>query len=128
MDATVAFYRWLGLEIEDGYRPEHVAVPVANGLTIEFDATDFVPMWDAGWRGGTGGSTVLSFECRTREAVDELFEDLTAAGYAAHQRPYDAFWGTRYAIVEDPDGNGVGLMSPIDPGRKSWPPRRPATA
>ena len=29
-------------------------------------------------------------------------------------KPSDAFQGARYAIVEDPDGNPVGLMSPID--------------
>ena len=30
------------------------------------------------------------------------------------QEPYDAFWGARYAVVSDPDGNGVGIMSPVD--------------
>jgi hypothetical protein len=38
------------------------------------------------------------------------------------QPPYDAFWGARYAIVEDPDGIAVGLMSPISPDFKSVPP------
>lgn len=35
--------------------------------------------------------------------------------------PYDAVWGPRYAVVEDPDGNAVGIMSPIDPQRRSDP-------
>jgi hypothetical protein len=35
---------------------------------------------------------------------------------------FDAFWGARYAIVADPDGNDVGLMSPIDESRRTWPP------
>jgi hypothetical protein len=38
------------------------------------------------------------------------------------QVPYDAFWGARYAIVADPDGNEVGLMSPRDDDRRSFPP------
>jgi uncharacterized glyoxalase superfamily protein PhnB len=38
------------------------------------------------------------------------------------QRPYDAFWGGRFAVVADPDGNEVGLMSPIDERRRHWPP------
>ena len=42
---------------------------------------------------------------------------LIAAGHTALQPPYDAFWGARYAIVEDPDGNAVGLMGPIDRAR-----------
>ena len=63
----------------------------------------------------------------SRDAVDEIYEDLTAAGYTGEQRPYDAFWGARYAIVNDPDGNSVGIMSPIDPGLKALrlPPDSP---
>lgn len=34
----------------------------------------------------------------------------------------DAFWGARFAVVADPDGNEVGLMSPIDEERRRWPP------
>ena len=58
----------------------------------------------------------------SREAVDEVYADLTAAGYVGLQPPHDAFWGARYAIVEDPDGIAVGLMSPISPDFKSVPP------
>jgi catechol 2,3-dioxygenase-like lactoylglutathione lyase family enzyme len=28
----------------------------------------------------------------------------------------------RYAIVADPSGNDVGLMSPVDESMRSWPP------
>jgi predicted enzyme related to lactoylglutathione lyase len=38
------------------------------------------------------------------------------------QPPYDTFCGARYAILLDPDGNYVGLMSPPDPARRSAPP------
>jgi hypothetical protein len=42
-----------------------------------------------------------------------------SAGYAGQQAPFDAFFGARYAIVTDPDGNAVGIMSPRDPARQS---------
>ena len=35
--------------------------------------------------------------------------------------PYDAFFGSRYAIVFDPDGNQVGIKSPIEADRKYVP-------
>ena len=54
--------------------------------------------------------------------MDARYADLTAAGYRGQQPPWDAFWGARYAVVEDPDGNPVGLMSPIDPARRSAAP------
>lgn len=125
MDAAVAFYRRLGLPVEAEPGAKHVAVTLASGLLIEWDTTDFIAQWDAGWAGSTGGSTVLGFSLPAPQAVDETYADLTGAGYKGHQQPYDAFWGARYAIVEDPDGNGIGLMSPIDAERKYWPPKPP---
>jgi uncharacterized glyoxalase superfamily protein PhnB len=125
MDATLAFYRLLGLEIEAGAGAEHVAVELAGGLRIEWDTVPFAASWDAGASGAAGGSTLLGFSVASREAVDEAYAELVGAGHRGHQPPYDAFWGARYAIVDDPDGNGVGLMSPIDDARAFWPPGRP---
>ena len=36
---------------------------------------------------------------------------LTAAGYTTRRAPWDAFWGQRYAVVVDPDGNGVDVFA-----------------
>jgi len=128
VDATVAFYRRLGLEIDAEPGAVHVEVRLPNGMLLEFDGTAAVPHWDRGWNGSTGGSTVLGFDVSSRDEVDKLYSDLVAAGHGAHQPPYDAFWGARYAIVNDPDGNGVGLMSPIEKERKFWPPSEPPAA
>ena len=65
---------------------------------------------------------MVGFFFDSREAVDECYADLTGAGYDGRQPPFDAFWGARYAIVADPDGHDVGLMSPMDEERRSWPP------
>lgn len=128
MDATVAFYRRLGLAFGAGPGELHVAVRLSDELLLEFDAASFVGQWDSGWRGETGSSTVLGFSVENRERVDVLYADLTTAGYRGRQPPFDAFWGARYAIVDDPDGNGIGLMSPIDAHRKFWPPVPPPEA
>jgi uncharacterized glyoxalase superfamily protein PhnB len=125
MDAAVAFYRRLGLAIEVDAAAHHAAATLPNGVLIEWDTTEFIPQWDAGWAGGTGGSTVLGFSLPTRASVDEVYLDLVRSGYTSHQQPYDAFWGARYAIVEDPDGNPVGLMGPIAADRRYWPPKPP---
>jgi uncharacterized glyoxalase superfamily protein PhnB len=70
---------------------------------------------------------VIGFAVATRQGVDDLYADLTAAGYHGRQRPWDAFWGARYAIDEDPDCNPVGLMSPIEAEHRSPPAQAPAT-
>ena len=128
MDATVAFYRRLGLTINAEAGAVHVEARFPNGMSLEFDSSEFVRKWDSGWSGSTGGSTVLGFSVPSRDRVDALYADLVAAGYRGRQPPYDAFWGARYAIVDDPDGNGVGLMSPIEKERKFWPPAAPPAA
>jgi uncharacterized glyoxalase superfamily protein PhnB len=73
--------------------------------------------------GGTG--IVLGFRVAERGEVDRLYDELTAAGYTGQQPPYDAFWGSRYAVLSDPDGNSVGLMSPREPARRTPPPDPP---
>lgn len=122
MNATRAFYERLGLAVDVASDGRHASARLDNGLTVEFDTVDFVPQWDSGWQWTTGGGAVIGFSLDDREAVDRLYAELTAAGHRAHQPPYDAFWGARYAIVDDPDGHPVGLMSPIEEERRFWPP------
>lgn len=102
----------------------HASSESEAGAHLELDSPNFAPVWNAGWAQRTDlvGRIVLGFRLATREAVDERFDTLTCAGYRALQPPFDAFWGARYAIVEDPDGIAIGLMSPIDPTRQTRPP------
>jgi catechol 2,3-dioxygenase-like lactoylglutathione lyase family enzyme len=121
MEATVTFYRRLGLTIPDtdpAWQGHHRNARLPGGIDLDFDSVAFARRWDKGWRGGMG---VLGFKVDSRERVDEIYADLIGAGHAGQQEPYDAFWSARYAVVEDPDGNPVGIMSPIDPDRGSDP-------
>ena len=69
---------------------------------------------------------VLGFRVDDRAAVDRTFASLVAAGAVAQHAPYDAFWGVRYAVVSDPDGNAVGIMSPVDDARRTATPPVPS--
>ncbi len=114
MDASLAFYRRLGVDLPDwmpNWDPHHRSANVGGGLDFDLDSTEFASDWNEGSR---GPACVVGFKLSSSEAVDALYADLTDAGYAGQQPPYDAFWGSRYAIVEDPDGNPVGLMGPTD--------------
>ncbi len=100
----------------------HGEADTPGGARLELDNRAMAEIWHASWRAGRSGSrVVVGFSLPSREAVDERYTKLTAVGYASRQPPYDAFWGARYAIVQDPDGNDVGLMSPIDPARRFIP-------
>ncbi len=121
MAAAVTFYRRLGLDIPDtdpAFQVHHRSARLPGGVDLDIDSTDFARHWNVG---SHSGRAVLGFKVSTRERVDSLYSELTAFGYAGQQPPYDAFWGARYAIVEDPEGNPVGIMSPVDADRRSHP-------
>jgi predicted lactoylglutathione lyase len=125
MDATLAFYRRLGFSIEqspDEWGSHHVEVRISDDMSIELDSIGSASIWNQGAKPPSANSVVLNFAVPTRQAVDDLYAHMTTGGYKGQQPPYDAFWGARYAIVEDPDGNGAGLMSPMDPDKRiPWP-------
>lgn len=128
MEAMASFYERLGVDLRGGtpeWDPHHRNTgPDARGVDLDLDSPAFAATWDAGWPGGAG--IVLGFRVSDRADVDRLHDELVAAGHSSQQAPYDAFWGSRYAVVADPDGNAVGLMSPRDPGRRSASPEPPS--
>jgi catechol 2,3-dioxygenase-like lactoylglutathione lyase family enzyme len=133
LDASIAFYRRLGVEIPDGRvwrtptggHHAHAAGQSADqAIAFELDSTALAQRWNTGWNGRADlrGRVVVGFRVPTRMDVDDVFRDMTDAGYRGLQKPHDAFWGARYAIIEDPDGIAVGVMSPVSPDKRSPPP------
>ena len=124
MNAMLDFYRTLGIEItptEPPWDRHHRTLSTSAGIDFDLDSREFATQWNEGWPADQTGP-VIGFRFATREGVDTTYTALVDAGYAGQQRPGDAFWGARFAVVVDPDGNSVGLMSPIDPARRSAPP------
>jgi uncharacterized glyoxalase superfamily protein PhnB len=125
MSASLDFYRRLGVAVSETEedRSPHVQLRMPGGFSLELDTAESVRHWHAAWRSDPASvGVVIGFALPSREAVDERYAELTSAGYRGRQPPFDAFWGARYAIVADPDGNDVGLMSPMDDSRRTWPP------
>jgi uncharacterized glyoxalase superfamily protein PhnB len=125
MTASLEFYRRLGIAPAPGGEPTvgHLQLRMPGGFSLELDTAESARWWHAGWRADpSSGRVVIGFSLPTRQAVDDRYAELTSAGYQGRQPPFDAFWGARYAIVADPDGNDVGLMSPIEESRRTWPP------
>jgi catechol 2,3-dioxygenase-like lactoylglutathione lyase family enzyme len=126
VEASRTFYGRLGLDFGDerdpGWADHHVGAGRGEhaAIDVDLDSTSFVEKWDAGWPGGTG--VVIGFKVDSPQEVDDLVTALAADGVPVQQDPFDAFWGARYAVVSDPDGNGVGIMGPIDPATGSEPP------
>jgi catechol 2,3-dioxygenase-like lactoylglutathione lyase family enzyme len=127
MSASLDFYRRLGIVVpgpEDA-AGAHVQLRMPGGFSLELDTAESARLWHAAWRTDPASvGVVIGFSLPTREAVDDCYQELTSVGYRGRQPPFDAFWGARYAIVAHPDGNDVGLMSPLDQSRRTWPPQQ----
>ena len=130
LQASMDFYARLGISFENPPKDKAGGLYHANGdneggMDFDLDSPAFAQVWNKGWVGRPDlvGRIVLGFRLGSREAVDQSYAELTGAGHRGLQPPYDAFWGARYAVVEDPNGVAVGLMSPIDPARRTWPPQ-----
>ncbi|WP_369195214.1 VOC family protein [Streptomyces djakartensis] len=115
MAASVAFYRRLGFAFpQDAETQPHTEAELPGGLRLMLDTEETVRSFLPGWRPPAGGGrTSLALRCDAPGEVDTLFEELTGAGYHGELKPWDAFWGQRYAVVLDPDGNGVDLFAPL---------------
>ena len=132
-EASIAFYRRLGVEIAEDriwrtasgiHHVTAVSHETGSTLGLDIDSMAFAQRWNTGWQGQDGlrGKVVVGFSLPSRDAVDAVYADLTGAGHPGLQPPYDAVWGARNAVVEDPDGIAVGLMSPVSPEHRSPPP------
>jgi uncharacterized glyoxalase superfamily protein PhnB len=130
MRRSLAFYRLLGVSIDEipiaEWAPHHASGTTSNGVLVEFDSIAFAKQWNPALdEAKLGSSTLPFFHVPLREDVDRVHARVTAAGHRSQKSPEDAFWGARYAIVEDPDGNSVGIMSSIDESMRRAPPPPP---
>jgi uncharacterized glyoxalase superfamily protein PhnB len=121
-DATLGFYRKLGVHIEDGPPGDIRHAHLDGDVTIHIDNEHLAGLYNSSWRSGEQSRVVVGFRVDSAQDVDARYADRTDAGYVGVQPPYDTFWGARYAILADPDGTHVGLMSPPDDTLRYWPP------
>lgn len=111
MKQALDFYRAMGLDIPESANAEpHVEV-AKYGFRLAFDTQSMIKDIYGGWVEPAGHRIELAFRCDSPDAVNELYHSIVDRGYEVHREPWDAFWGQRYAIVKDPDGNLISLFA-----------------
>ncbi len=114
MPRSLAFYRGLGLDIpEPTGDGDFVETTTPNGYRISWNTLQLAKSMDPGWVAPIGHRMELAFKCGSPAEVDAVHAKLVAVGHASHKQPWDAFWGQRYAVIEDPDGNRISLFAPL---------------
>jgi catechol 2,3-dioxygenase-like lactoylglutathione lyase family enzyme len=115
MGKSLAFYRRLGLDVPASADNEpHVETTLPGGLRLAWDTIDTIRSFDPSWTAPQGGPRIgLAFACDDPAEVDRVYAELNQAGYEGHLAPWDAFWGQRYAVLHDPDGNAIDLYASL---------------
>ncbi|MFC9911349.1 VOC family protein [Streptomyces sp. NPDC059862] len=115
MAASVAFYRRLGFAFPEGVEEQpHAEAELPGGLRLLLDSEESVRSFHPGWQPPVGGGRAsLALLCDGPGEVDAVYEEMVGAGYRGELKPWDAFWGQRYAVLNDPDGGGVDLFAPL---------------
>lgn len=121
MPAAVRFYSALGLQLLSGGPDAPHTEFSSGGIRVLLDTEEVVLGIDPEWTRPSGGQAMsLAFDCSSPAAVDSTFAQLTSPGTeggpiaGVANEPWDAFWGQRYAVITDPDGNTVDLFAAVD--------------
>lgn len=111
---SIRFYTLLGLQFDACENTaQHVEATAKNGMRVMLDSEELMLSIKPHWKKPESASISLAFQCETPAEVDKIFESVQKAGFKSEKEPWDAFWGQRYAIVLDPDGNPIDLFAAL---------------
>jgi len=111
MAQSITFYRLLGIDVPETPDEGHVDTFLPSGVRFMLDSEDTMRSFRPDWARATGNQVALAFECASPAEVDEVYARVVAAGFHGEKEPWDAFWGQRYAQLQDPDAVGVDLFA-----------------
>ena len=109
---TVAFYTLLGFEFGEVKEGEdHVEPKASNGSPrLMIDSKELITDL-IGEKPKPGNASTFAIGYDLAQEVDEVARKVKEAGFVLIKEPWDAFWGQRYAVVQDPDGYKVDLYA-----------------
>jgi len=114
IERSLSFYRLLGLATpEFDAKEDHFQCDLGGGVTLMWDTVALIQQITPGYVHGSGSSIGLAWQCDSPALVDEAYARIVGAGFESEKAPWDAFWGQRYAIVKDPDGNLTSLYAQL---------------
>ena len=114
MSKALDFYRTMGFDIPtDKSEESNYDLELPNGLHLGFLTEATAKQNDPNYQELGGQSLNLQFMVDKPEEVDEIYNNLIAAGYESNSAPWDAFWGQRFARVIDPDNRIVNIYASL---------------
>lgn len=110
MTMAIDFYEMLGFSVIGDSTEDYVELNNKN-VRISLNTSKMVADIYGYEPITTGDKLELAFLCDTVEEVNDTYKKMKDAGYDIFKEPWDAFWGQRYAIIKDIDGNLLSLFA-----------------
>ncbi len=112
---TVAFYQLLGFEFPEHKEDEdHLEPKTADGSArLMIDSKKLITEL-LGEEPKPGNHSSFAIRYPSAKEVDAIAKKVKDGGFKVAKEPWDAFWGQRYAVVEDPDGYQVDIYAPLE--------------
>ncbi len=113
MKTSVEFYKLLGFAFGEWDSEDHVEPITKNGdVRLMIDSAELMMKLN-GEAPTPPNHSAFAMLCASPAEVDEVYSQITGAGFVGTTEPWDAFWGQRYATVSDPDGYKIDIFAPL---------------
>lgn len=115
LNKTVGFYQLLGFQFTEFKADEKHLEPLTpeGSARLMIDTKDIVKDI-IGEDPKPGNHSSFAIQYNSPEEVNTVAQKVRDSGFKVVKEPWDAFWGQRYAVVEDPDGYRVDLYSDLN--------------
>ena len=111
---TVEFYSLLGFKFpEYSENEEHVEAKTFAGSARLMIDSEKISRDIIGEEPKPGNTSNFAIQYDSPKEVNTIVAKVEKAGFKVFKKPWDAFWGQRYAVVEDPDGYRMDLYAAL---------------
>lgn len=114
LKTSVKFYSLLGFNFPSCEEGEKHIEPEHNDgeIHLMIDSSDLIENI-TGSKPIPPNHSTFAILCTNPSEVDHLYKKIKEGGFTVVKEPWDAFWGQRYAIIQDPDGYKIDLFAPL---------------
>lgn len=111
---TAKFYETLGFKFSDFPDDEdHIEAHTESGdVRLMIDSQKIIHEI-IGEMPHPSNTSIFAIELESSQHVNELAEKIKSVGFNVVNEPWDAPWGQRYCIVQDPFGNKIDLFASL---------------
>jgi predicted lactoylglutathione lyase len=125
VEAAARFLDSLGVDLEPtlpDWSGHHRSFEAdVSAFDADLDSPSFARWW-GGVPADLAPGVVINLRVESRDEVDHLHHRALELGATELKPPWDAFWGSRYAVVLAPGPFCLGVMSEPDGSRRTAPP------